>query len=296
MRTLQRGKQPTKLARAFQELGRVIKTLFLLNYLNDESYRRRILTQLNRGEGRHRLARAKASRRSAITAGASAPRGLVEEVIDAFRDRYDVTVELVETAKEDVEFKVPPCPARSRLKGRMSGYVSFEARILPMTWGDKVYTIVSLPEAVVAAACATRRVEGEFDDVGLMRVFGLRGQGLFPVRAAMAAEAEDIGGVVSLGPIPGVTERYFAISVERRVRHLRSTHSSSQRGGSSAPMPRPTQLQGLPARADADERPATCRPRRSPSRPNRRRTRIRRNPRWRRGRDEKIRWTPPCRA
>lgn len=63
------------------------------------------------------------------------------------------------------------------------------------------------------------RVEGEFDDVGLMRVFGLRGRGLFPVRAAMAAEIEDIGGLVSLGPIPGVTERYFAISVERRVRH-----------------------------------------------------------------------------
>ncbi|MGP1355303.1 4-hydroxy-3-methylbut-2-enyl diphosphate reductase [Roseicyclus sp.] len=42
-----------------------------------------------------------------ITAGASAPEVLVDEVIDAFRDRYDVTVELVETAKEDVEFKVP---------------------------------------------------------------------------------------------------------------------------------------------------------------------------------------------
>ncbi len=42
-----------------------------------------------------------------ITAGASAPEELVNEVIDAFRDRYDVTVELVETAKERVEFKVP---------------------------------------------------------------------------------------------------------------------------------------------------------------------------------------------
>jgi 4-hydroxy-3-methylbut-2-enyl diphosphate reductase len=42
-----------------------------------------------------------------ITAGASAPEVLVNEVIDAFRDRYDVTVELVETAKENVEFKVP---------------------------------------------------------------------------------------------------------------------------------------------------------------------------------------------
>jgi hypothetical protein len=29
----------------------------LLNYLNDAAYRRRILNQLNRGEGRHRLAR-----------------------------------------------------------------------------------------------------------------------------------------------------------------------------------------------------------------------------------------------
>jgi 4-hydroxy-3-methylbut-2-enyl diphosphate reductase len=42
-----------------------------------------------------------------ITAGASAPEVLVNEVIDAFSDRYDVTVEMVETAKEDVEFKVP---------------------------------------------------------------------------------------------------------------------------------------------------------------------------------------------
>ena len=42
-----------------------------------------------------------------ITAGASAPEVLINEVIDAFRDRYDVTVELVETAKENVEFKVP---------------------------------------------------------------------------------------------------------------------------------------------------------------------------------------------
>ena len=42
-----------------------------------------------------------------ITAGASAPEVLVNEVIDAFRERFDVTVEMVETAKENVEFKVP---------------------------------------------------------------------------------------------------------------------------------------------------------------------------------------------
>ena len=42
-----------------------------------------------------------------ITAGASAPEQLINEVIDAFKDRYDVTTELVETAVENVEFKVP---------------------------------------------------------------------------------------------------------------------------------------------------------------------------------------------
>jgi TnpA family transposase len=58
VRTLQRGDRPTKLARALQELGRIIKSLFLLQYINDESYRRRILVQLNRGESRHSVARA----------------------------------------------------------------------------------------------------------------------------------------------------------------------------------------------------------------------------------------------
>jgi 4-hydroxy-3-methylbut-2-enyl diphosphate reductase len=42
-----------------------------------------------------------------VTAGASAPEELVNEVIDAFRARFAVTVELVETAQENIEFKVP---------------------------------------------------------------------------------------------------------------------------------------------------------------------------------------------
>ncbi len=42
-----------------------------------------------------------------VTAGASAPEVLITEVIDAFRARFDVTVEVVETAQENIEFKVP---------------------------------------------------------------------------------------------------------------------------------------------------------------------------------------------
>ena len=39
------------------EFGRLVKTLYLLRYIDDQAYRRRILVQLNRGEGRHQLAR-----------------------------------------------------------------------------------------------------------------------------------------------------------------------------------------------------------------------------------------------
>jgi 4-hydroxy-3-methylbut-2-enyl diphosphate reductase len=42
-----------------------------------------------------------------ITAGASAPEVLVEEIISAFAERYDVTVETVSAAEEDVFFPLP---------------------------------------------------------------------------------------------------------------------------------------------------------------------------------------------
>ena len=58
MRALHRGKKPSTIAKAIGELGKITKTLYLLNYVDDEAYRRRILTQLNRGESRHSLARA----------------------------------------------------------------------------------------------------------------------------------------------------------------------------------------------------------------------------------------------
>jgi TnpA family transposase len=58
MRTLRIDDRPTKLAQAVAELGRIDKTIHSLTYIDDESKRRRTLTQLNRGEDRHKLARA----------------------------------------------------------------------------------------------------------------------------------------------------------------------------------------------------------------------------------------------
>lgn len=47
------------------------------------------------------------ARRVGITAGASAPEILVEEVIDAFRAHYNVTVETLSVTEENVSFKLP---------------------------------------------------------------------------------------------------------------------------------------------------------------------------------------------
>jgi len=48
-----------------------------------------------------------AARTIGLTAGASAPDVLIQEVIDAFRARYEVTVEGIETARETVQFRLP---------------------------------------------------------------------------------------------------------------------------------------------------------------------------------------------
>lgn len=63
------------------------------------------------------------------------------------------------------------------------------------------------------------RIEGEFDDAALMRVFGVHGHGLWPVREALRAELEGISGVEQVGVLDGVVERYWILSGERRVRH-----------------------------------------------------------------------------
>lgn len=52
------SERPSGLTQAIIELGRINKTCYLLNYIDNEDYRRRILTQLNRGESRHFVARA----------------------------------------------------------------------------------------------------------------------------------------------------------------------------------------------------------------------------------------------
>ncbi len=63
------------------------------------------------------------------------------------------------------------------------------------------------------------KIVGEFDDAGLMRVFGAHAIGLFPVRATLAKEVEDAIGASYVGRIEGLRERYYAISLEQKATH-----------------------------------------------------------------------------
>ncbi len=57
LRSLQRGPNPSSLGRALGELGRIVKTLHVLDYCHDPLYRRAIHRLLGRGESRNSLAR-----------------------------------------------------------------------------------------------------------------------------------------------------------------------------------------------------------------------------------------------
>ncbi|MDQ1212584.1 TnpA family transposase [Pantoea anthophila] len=59
IRSLLKSSRPSGLAQTIMEVGRVNKTLYLLNYIDDEDYRRRILMQLKRGEGHFPIATSK---------------------------------------------------------------------------------------------------------------------------------------------------------------------------------------------------------------------------------------------
>ena len=63
------------------------------------------------------------------------------------------------------------------------------------------------------------KIVGEFDDGALTKAFGKAGTGIFAVPSAIAEEVRRQYGVRSLGSTDAVNERFYAISVERRLTH-----------------------------------------------------------------------------
>lgn len=63
------------------------------------------------------------------------------------------------------------------------------------------------------------RVVGEFEDSALLKVFGEAGRGLFAAPLATEVEVRRRYRVDRVGVIDSVRERFYAISVERRLKH-----------------------------------------------------------------------------
>jgi LysR family transcriptional activator of nhaA len=62
-------------------------------------------------------------------------------------------------------------------------------------------------------------VRGEFADPTLLKVFGQNGAGLFAVRSAVERETRRQFRVRLLGRVESIRERFYAISLERKLKH-----------------------------------------------------------------------------
>lgn len=63
------------------------------------------------------------------------------------------------------------------------------------------------------------RIRGEFADSGLVKVFGAAGDGIFAVPTAVEADVTRMYGVRVVGREESIRERFYAISVEKRIKH-----------------------------------------------------------------------------
>ena len=63
------------------------------------------------------------------------------------------------------------------------------------------------------------RITGEFDDSALLKAFGEAGVGLFAAPSAIEDEICRMYGVGVIGRTQDITERFYAISPERRIKH-----------------------------------------------------------------------------
>ncbi len=62
-------------------------------------------------------------------------------------------------------------------------------------------------------------VVGEFDDSAMLKIMGRAGVGVFPVANTILNDVIEMYGVELIAAIPGVSEKFYALSVERKVKH-----------------------------------------------------------------------------
>jgi LysR family transcriptional regulator, transcriptional activator of nhaA len=62
-------------------------------------------------------------------------------------------------------------------------------------------------------------VVAEFEDGALLSAFGQAGHGIFPVPSVVARDVQRQGQLRRIGTVPDVRERYYAVSLDRRLKH-----------------------------------------------------------------------------
>jgi LysR family transcriptional regulator, transcriptional activator of nhaA len=133
--------------------------------------------------------------------------------------------------------EIPTSVPRSRLPAQVLGatkiFLYASADLVAQHGGAFPESLQGAPFVLPPSSVALRRsldawfvrkklhvqLRGEVEDAGLLRVFGSAGRGIFPVRAALKAEVEDLHDVGELGACDGILERYYLLSTERRLEH-----------------------------------------------------------------------------
>ena len=147
---------------------------------------------------------------------------------------------LAELALHELDVVLSDSPASEEIKVRAfnhplvdCGVVFLAARELAHLRKGFPRSLDGAPVLLPAPGTAVRRgleswfeaqavrpeIAGEFDDSALLEAFGARGMGLVPAPAIIEKEMVATYGFLSVGRTEEVRERFYAISVERRLRH-----------------------------------------------------------------------------
>lgn len=110
-------------------------------------------------------------------------------------------------------FAVPALATRLKRKfpGSLSG--------APMLWPGEGTVLRRQLDDWVRRAQVQPQIVGEFQDSALMKAFGEHGAGAFAAPTVLAADLRRQHGVVPVGRLHEVRERFYVISSERRIKH-----------------------------------------------------------------------------
>jgi LysR family transcriptional activator of nhaA len=62
-------------------------------------------------------------------------------------------------------------------------------------------------------------IRGEFSDTALLKAFGQAGGGIFPLPTVVEKEVAELYGVQAIGRTQDITTRFYAVSVQRQLKH-----------------------------------------------------------------------------